>query len=67
MRKNWYLHLAASSILTAIGLMLIIMFLVMAFGGSWYEPNLAIALVEVALSIGVTVLGFIIWLKVIRN
>lgn len=65
-KKNWYLFLAITSTLTAVGFMLVVLFLTMALGAKWYEPNLAIALTETALSVGVVILGLVGWVTLIK-
>lgn len=61
------MFLAVTSTLVAVGFMLVVLFLTMALGAEWYEPNLAVALVETALSVGVIGLGLAGWVVLIKG
>jgi len=65
--KYFILYLAICSLLVSSGLALVVLFAVMALGGSWEEPNIIIALVELGASIGIIALGMIGWLSLVRR
>jgi len=65
--KHRLLFLAITSALAAAGLALAVLFAYMALGGSWYEPNVVIALAEYIASIGLIALGITGWIYVTRK
>jgi len=65
--RHRILFLVITSLLTASGLALAVMFATMALGFSWYEPNITIALLEHFASLGLIALGIAGWILVIRS
>jgi hypothetical protein len=65
--KHRTLFLAITSLLAAVGLALSVLFAFMALGGSWYEPNIVIALLEYFASLCLIGLGIVGWIKVVRG
>lgn len=65
--KHKLLFLAITSLLAATGLALAVLFAYMALGGSWYEPNIVIALAEYLASLCLIALGIVGWMHVVRS